>query len=293
MKTRRGTVVLLIAIAALACRDRESDWVTSSFGSSQISGQVVLVDDLAGGSPGGVEVGVPGTGLIVMTDAEGRFALYGLPGDEVEITFRRADGIESRLRTPGSIGSLGVVELSRRSASSRRRGAGHPGVEIQGTILSISGSEVKILDSHASEVTVLVDEFTILRHGRTLLLLADLAEGDQVHVKARRTTEDTLVAVEIKRSEGDAEDEGDPTVTANGKVLSVGTDHVMVLTANGREIRVNVDAETRIRRQGQAIELSDIQVGDRIEAQGKRVDDTTILATKIETEPGSNNGRGH
>ena len=45
---------------------------------------------------------------------------------------------------------------------------------------------------------------------------------------------------------------------------------------------MNVNASTKITRKGVAIKLTDIKVGDRVEARGTRVDDHTILAQQIE-----------
>jgi hypothetical protein len=49
---------------------------------------------------------------------------------------------------------------------------------------------------------------------------------------------------------------------------------------------VNVDSNTRIRKQGKDISLSDVKVGDFVQAEGSRVDATTLLASEIQVSGG-------
>src|SRR6266511_145901 len=109
---RISSLILTIVIAAVlsACNGHES--VTGSYGQRIVTGTVVV----ANGDATGVEVTVLGTGMSATLGSDGRFTFVGVP-DDVELSFRTADGIDTRLRVSNSSKPL-IVELS---GSSGRR----------------------------------------------------------------------------------------------------------------------------------------------------------------------------
>jgi hypothetical protein len=136
---------------------------------------------------------------------------------------------------------------------------------------------------------VAIDEQTVIRKGQTALEATDLEPGDRVHVMASGPNESMLAVQIMLQNTGDGEDDGDdddvPAVgTANGLVSAVGTSQLSVTTGSGREMIVMVTPETEIKSRGRALAFSEIEVGDRVEAMGRRIDATTIEARKINVQ---------
>jgi Cu/Ag efflux protein CusF len=100
-------------------------------------------------------------------------------------------------------------------------------------------------------------------------------------VKATQAN-DVKTATEIE-VQNENENEAENEVSVSGVVKSVGADSLVVTTGGG-DVTVNVDAATIIRMKQNAITLADIKVGDRVEAEGTKVDDHTLLAKHIQVE---------
>lgn len=289
-KARLLTIAMISLFGLVACQGTETT-VTGGFGNDSVTGQVALVDDFAGRSPEGIEVRVVGTGLSVATAADGRFAIVGVPSERITLALSRADGVGGNVDlVAGDRVDVAIAVNARGASRSRRRGVGHPGVEIEGLIKSINGDVIVVSDASSKlDLEVKVVDTTIIRKGNRTLALADLKVGDRVHVKAR-FIDDVRTAVEIKLQnpdddDGDDDDQG-TTMTANGRVQEVGSDFLIVKTSSGRVIKVMVDARTIIKRKGRPFPLAEIKVGDKAESLGTRIDDTTMLARKIETQAG-------
>jgi uncharacterized protein DUF5666 len=67
---------------------------------------------------------------------------------------------------------------------------------------------------------------------------------------------------------------------AEGVVTSSGS--TLVVKTRSADVTVNTDAHTVVRKDGRMITVADIMVGDQVEAKGTRVDDHTLLATRID-----------
>jgi hypothetical protein len=216
--------------------------------------------------------------------------MTGLPDRAVDLTFQREDDqINARLAAVAP-GPQVVVELSKNQARRRGRGVGHPGMEIEGVVKSFATGSLVVTSPRLGDVTVVVDDKTVIRKGNQTLATDALVAGVRVHVKASVATDGTKTAVEIKIQNGngegdDDEENGGTTMTANGRVSEVGADQITVHTADGRDVVVKVDASTIIKYRGQPYEFAKIKVGDHVETMGTRVDDTTELAKKIEIQP--------
>jgi hypothetical protein len=277
---------VVLAVILGACQQSETR-VNGILGSSSVSGKVTTTGDLTGSSPAGIEVSVRGTGMRTVLDQSGAFSMFGLPAEDATLHFTRADGVDATYVLAKGESQVDI-SLTKSSAKSRRRGVGHPGAEIEGLISATGEGTITVKTGNGSEYVVTLTETTIIRKGNRTLTVEDLTVDTRVHVKALRGDGDSLNAVEIKVQNANGEDDGDddstPAVTANGIVTEVGTDYLMVHTADGRDIKVMVDENTRIKREGKPFPLAEIEVNDRAECMGTRVDDTTILAKKIETQ---------
>jgi len=204
---------LMIAIvAALSSCNRHESVLTGSYGGRVVAGQVVMASEVADNSPAGVEVAVVGTGMSATLAADGHFLFAGVP-DDVELTFRRADGIDVRTRVAAAPSLF--IELGKTTASNsgRRRGVGQkdpkPSQEIEGVIQTAGADSIVVLDSHQQLDTVSINDATLIRKGNQTLLAADLKEGDRVHVKAM-LKDDKLTALQIVvQNAGDDDDDDD------------------------------------------------------------------------------------
>jgi Domain of unknown function (DUF5666) len=288
MRNKQLLAILFVVITA-GCRDRETP-ITGATGANVLEGTVVMSGARAGSSPAGIQVRVLATGMATQVSESGRFLFAGVP-DHVELSLTRDDGIDLTYTVQTTARPL-VVKVD--GQSGRRRGVAHL-EQYEGLIKEVSATSITITDSHRGDVVFVITDQTIIRKGNQTVAATDLLAGQRVHVSSRTDDQSRHLAVEIKLQDENADDDsGDhdqtPTVTANGTVAKVNADSLVVHRHEGDDVTVNVDSKTVIHRQGQTIMLSDIKVGDRIEAEGKSVDASTILAAKIQIEPGSNNG---
>lgn len=157
-------------------------------------------------------------------------------------------------------------------------------MEINGVIKSISSSQIVVTDAALHDTTIAIDGNTqIFLNGHTATA-GDLAVGDRVEVKAS-VSGTTLTAVLINAEAPETENED---VDVSGTVSAVGSSQITVTTREHGDVMVNVDSNTQIRKGDQTIAIGDIHVGDKVEAQGTRVDSHTILAREIEVQSSSN-----
>jgi len=163
---------------------------------------------------------------------------------------------------------------------------GDPGgttMTANGTVTAVGASSLTVNSEDHGSVTVNVDSNTVIRKMGAVIRLSDIKVGDQVNTVGTRVDDHTLLARQIEvRGVGQS-----PTMTAEGRVSAVGSGSLTVSTESG-SVTVNVDSHTVIRKQGSTIHLSDIKVGDQVEAVGSRIDTATMLATQIEVK-----GQGH
>ena len=157
-------------------------------------------------------------------------------------------------------------------------------LEIVGVIKSVSGNEIVITDAQQHDTTVELTDHTIIRHGDQMLTAGDLVVGEQVEVKAIKAgTMINALIVKVEQAEPPDDDQEDLGVA--GTVSATGASSLTVTTQSRGDFTVNVDSNTRIRKGSQTISIGDIKVGDHLEAEGKRIDDHTILAREIQVEP--------
>jgi hypothetical protein len=260
-----------------------------------VTGQVVMAAGTSA-SPAGVRVSVVGTGMSTLLGPDGRFTFAGVPG-EAELRFMRDDGIDARLGVPAAARAF-VIELNGNSAKAGKKRAA-PGVvpiEIEGVIKTAAPGSLVITTSHKDDVTVVLTDATVIRHGQTAVAAADLRPGDRVHVKAA-VKDDVKTALEVivqnqGEDDDENEDQGGATMTANGAVKSVAATSLVVSSVPKGDVTVQVVASTIIKKQGVHITLAEIKAGDEVNAMGKRIDDHTLEARQIEVR-GKGKDKGH
>lgn len=272
MKHRSAVLGLLVLMLfTVACSERS---VTGVDGWSTVSGQVTLASGQS--DVAGIEVSAEGTGLAVQTDGNGRFELKGVPA-EITLVFRRGEEINDRIDV--SAGSNLNLVVGNGASKSRGRGVGHPGVEIEATIVSVSATELVVRNSRGETFTVLINEHTVIRHGKRVLTTADLKPNDRVHVKAKKDGE-KLIAVEIKLQSDEEDDDESSKVEIEGKVTAVSATSITVQNNRGSQTAAIV-ATTVIRHGNRTLTTADIKPGDRVHVKAHRAADGTLVAMEI------------
>jgi len=168
-----------------------------------------------------------------------------------------------------------------------------PEAEVQGAVSAVGTDSITVTTSGQGDVTVTVDANTRIRKDGQTIAIGDIQTGDAVEAKGTRVDAQTILASEITVESQTETEEAE----VQGTVSAVGTDSITVTTSGQGDVTVNVDANTRIRKDDRTIAIGDIQKGDSVEAKGTRVDDHTILASEIEVrtsgDGGGNDGGGH
>lgn len=180
------------------------------------------------------------------------------PGDEVEVKVR-----------PAGTGFIAVrVEVE---------GEDDDETEIEGIITAITGSALTIRKENGEEVVVLIDSATRIRRDDDLVDVSELRVGQKVEIEVRRNADSSLVAIEI-------EIETDDEVEVEGVVIAVSSASITVQTTSGIVVTFRVTAETLVRNGDSPASIDSIRPGDRVEIDGYRGNDGTLVAVVIELE---------
>ena len=144
-----------------------------------------------------------------------------------------------------------------------------------GTVTATGSGQITVHTEEKGDVVVQIDNSTIIRREGQTLTPADIKVGDQVNALGTKVDDHTLKATQIEVRGIDQNQE------VHGTVTKVGTSSLVVAG-----VTINVDSSTVIKKKGQTIALSDIKVGDKVNAEGTRVDASTLNARQIEVEDG-------
>jgi hypothetical protein len=150
-----------------------------------------------------------------------------------------------------------------------------------GTVKSVGTDSLVVTTVPKGDVTVNVDAKTIIRKQGVLIKLADIKAGDGVNTMGQRVDDHTELARQIE-VRGNGQENEPQEMSAEGTVKSAGSGSLVVTTHAHGDVTVNTDANTTIRKEGKSIQLSDVKVGDGVEAEGQKVDAQTLLARTIE-----------
>jgi hypothetical protein len=282
---KRQSVLALVVVAVFVlggCSGHERATLTGAYGSAVVTGEVVMSE---GVSPAGVEVSVSGTGMTAVLAADGKFAFAGVP-EEAELVFQRAsDGINATLRVQ-SAGHM-IVDLAQSSAKKgRRRAAGSQIYEFEGILTSASATEIVMDSSRQPGVVIGVTPTTVIRHGGTVLTVADLVAGMRVHVKALKIG-DAFSAVQIiVQNDGQDDDDGEeddrPAVREyEGTVVSASATELVIFSSKKVNETFVLDPATVIRKGNTPVLATDIQPGWRVHVKASTGADGTKTAVLV------------
>ena len=163
---------------------------------------------------------------------------------------------------------------------------GNPGAQTMtanGTVKSVGADSLVVTTVPNGDVTVKVDANTIIRKQGAVIKLADLKAGDGVNTMGQRVDDHTELARQIEvRGDGNGQQNEPEEASAEGTVKSVGSSSLVVTTQAHGDVTVKTDAHTSIRKEGKSILLSDVKVGDGVEAEGQKIDAQSLLARTIQ-----------
>ena len=173
-------------------------------------------------------------------------------GDKVEVKYDTTTMLASRITAKADLVSVkGVISA----------------VNVAGSTLSITPTK------GGADVTVLVDSATMIKRANKVATLADLQVGDKVEAKYNRVS---MLAVSIVAKLN--------IVNLNGAITAVDTAAGTITVTPkkaGADVVLNVNADTRIIRNGKLATPADLQVGDKLEV---KYNVAGMLALKIEAQ---------
>jgi len=169
-----------------------------------------------------------------------------------------------------------------------------------GVVTAISGSTITIKTEEGDTYQVLTSANSRIMKQREPIKITDIHVGDalmaggQIDAKAK-TIGAVFVAVLTPEQAAQAKkmrDEYGKTWTA-GEVTAIKDTDITVKRRDGVSQTISVDENTSFKKHRDSITLADIQVGDRLMAQGA-VKGSSFLATSVTVGMGlgSGNGRG-
>ena len=190
-------------------------------------------------------------------------------GDQVHVKATSANDVNTA-----------TIIIVQQPDSSDDPGDGLKVVTANGTVTKVGTDSFDVHRANGTDATVKVTDGTIIKkHGQTIHL-ADIKVGDHVEAVGTAVDPTTIAALQVEVE--DANPSQSTKAEVSGAVTGTGTSSLTI----SKTYTVNVDSNTRIRKQGKDISLSDVKVGDFVQAEGSRVDATTILASEIEVSGG-------
>jgi len=150
-------------------------------------------------------------------------------------------------------------------------------VEVQGTVTALYADSLDLLLEDGSTVTVLVDGSTLIKMSKggpvpfSSIVVGDILEVDGIQVDAT-----TIQAKKISIEQPEVEN-----VELSGTVTELGDMLFVVDSPELGLVEVHVDDSTNIKKQGKAIDFSEIAVGDVVEVKGVMPEPGVVLASRI------------
>jgi Domain of unknown function (DUF5666) len=157
------------------------------------------------------------------------------------------------------------------------RRPGMPGDRAGGTVVSVGVDRFEVKKMNGETQTVMVNDQTQIREGQRdnqkTLGLEDLKPGDHVMVMGQSNDNKEFVASVVRRLTPEEvarfQNAGD---RAFGQIVSIQGNEVKIHNEYRGDQVVVISDQTSIMKEGQAITLKDLKVGDRVMATGKETD---------------------
>ena len=158
-----------------------------------------------------------------------------------------------------------------------RMGPGMRGPRAGGTIVSVGVGQFQLKKMNGETQTVLVNDQTRIREGQRdnqkTLELDDLKPGDHVMVMGQENDNKQFVATVVHRlTPEEMARFQNAADRAFGEIVSIEGNEIKVHSQYRGDQTIVVNDQTTFMKNGEAITLKDLKVGDRILAMGKETD---------------------
>lgn len=152
--------------------------------------------------------------------------------------------------------------------------------EVSGTISSLSSPSFKV-HTPTGDVMVTTDGKTLFVKNGQPATFADLKVGSRVEVHGTRQTDGTILAARVQiEDETGEQDEAE----VEGTIKSLGTDSFDLSTKAGT-VTVHTNAMTKFEGPHDTmLAFTDLKVGIKVDVEGTRQADMSILAKKVQIE---------
>jgi uncharacterized protein DUF5666 len=296
MRLQWSLSVVAFVIAAAACSSSATSPASPSVpsagatiqGTVQTGAAATSAELSAFSTAAGIKVTVVGTSLSTTTDGSGHFVLAGVAGGSATLRFH-GQGIDGTVELSGLVEGQTLTVTVRVSGSrpelispaspASPSATPSPGkkVEFDGTVESVTPPTLKV----AGQIVVTNGDTKIKRSGQAITL-GDVKVGDKVEVEGVAQPDGSVLASKIKvEDDENDDDQGENEVEFQGTIQSITPPTLMV---SGRTVVTN--GSTRIRSGDKIITLTDLKPGEKVEVDGTRQADGSVLASKIKVEDG-------
>jgi hypothetical protein len=292
---------------------------------------LAATDAPAGGASGaaqplaGVAVRVASTGQTAQTDAAGNFTLAGVSPGAVGLDLRGA-GIQASVTVNASAGMTTRVTVTvnrgRGTVSLTSRSDGIEGIVDS---INLAGNSF-VVKNPRGMVTVQTDAGTLFRMRGSLVGLGDLKVGQKVEAEGSPQPDGSLLARKVNIQNRDEEEETrtptpSPTATTTpptatptstvtttpatatptrtprpqeveleGTVGAISGTSFVLMTRTG-PVTIQTNSATVFRKEDGPATFADIKTGGKVEVEGTRQNDGSVLASRVNIEGGDDQER--
>ncbi len=224
----------------------------------------------------GLRVSVTGTSLQTTTDGAGRFTLERVPAGRAELHIE-GSGVDARLTLEGlQSGQTLTVTIRVSGSSASIADEDEDEVELEGKVDSVGASSLVVAGK-----TVHVDASTRLLDEKGMPIpLSGFKPGDIVEVEGTAQPDGSVLATKVK-IEGEHDEDDEEEAEVSGTISSLSP-----LIVAGRTVKT--DASTRfLGHDHQTLPSTEVlKVGNKVEVEGVKQADNSVLARKIQLESG-------
>ena len=252
------------------------------------------------GSAGRVTVTVNGTGMMVVSDDNGNFALQNVPAGDRTLTLA-GNGFSAQVTIPG-VGSTDQIKVTllvtgnTATVDDRTVESGNNQVEVEGVINAASNGTIVIGRLNTTVVVPLTA--TITKNGAPATQ-AGLVPGARVEVKATKSGETlTALSVDIEvggpatgatgNDDNDNDDNEADDAEVRGTIVAKPVGACPAVSFTVGTTKVTTNASTKYDK----VTCATLAAGDSVSIEGATQKDGSILASEIEKEGGSPGGSG-
>jgi hypothetical protein len=248
---------------------------STSTASQTVSGSATIVG-LVNGGGAGMNVAADGTSARSSVDATGHFQLNGIPSGDVRLRFT-ASGVNAAATVPQVADQQRVeitVAVSGGTATilADVRGSSDASAEAEGVVTAVTGS--------CPTLTIMIGASTIKTTAQTTFsggACTDVKSGVKVDAKGTRQTDGSITAqsVRLEMESGG----GDTEMDVDGLVAGL-SGSCPALTFMVNATTVKTDATTQFKNGA----CADVKAGVKVEAEGTRQTDGSLLARSVSVE---------